>query len=287
MHIITAAGLSARISDLGAELQSLTLADGRELLWQGDAAHWSGRSPVLFPIVGRAAEDHLTVGGAPVTMAQHGFARRSRFELIASGPDFTRHLLTDSPATQAQFPRAFRLEVEHRLSDKGLALSATVTNSGHQPLPFGLGFHPAFAWPLPGCGAAPHEIELHNNAEPPRRALRDGLLTETELASPFHRGHLALTPGLFDEDALIFPEGAGSALRYGAEYGPGLEFHFENLPFLALWSKPGAPFLCIEPWQGMAARHGAGPALEDRPGTVTLAPGAQRSFTLRLRPSGF
>lgn len=287
MHEISAAGLIARISDLGAELQSLRLADGRELLWQGDPAHWAGRSPVLFPIVGRAAENRLTVGGDPVEMAQHGFARRSRFSLLDKGADFTRHRLTDSAETRAQFPRAFQLDLEHRLDAHGLSITADVTNTGRDALPFALGFHPAFRWPLPGAEAAPHEVELHNGAEPLRRKLQDGLISEAEAPSPFRKGHLALSHDLFTEDALIFPEGAGQALRYGAKNGPGLEFRFEHLPYLALWTKPGAPFLCIEPWQGMAARHGGGPALEDRPGTLTLAPGLSRSFAMKIRPSGF
>ena len=28
-----------------------------------------------------------------------------------------------------------------------------------------------------------------------------------------------------------------------------LEFNFEGFPYLAIWSKKGAPFVCIEPWQ--------------------------------------
>lgn len=287
MHEITASGLTARISDLGAELQSLQLPDGRELLWQGDPAHWSGRSPLLFPIVGRAPENRITIGGEAFEMAQHGFARRSTFALVAKGADFTRHRLTDTAETRAQYPLAFQLDLEHRLDAHGLTITAEVTNPGAEMLPFGLGFHPAFRWPLPGSEGAVHEIELHNNAEPPRRALREGLIAEAELPSPFRKGHLLLSHDLFTEDALIFPDGAGQSLRYGAQNGPGLEFRFENLPFLALWTKPGAPFLCVEPWHGMAARVGAGPALEDRPGTLHLAPGQSRAFTLRIRPSGF
>ena len=33
-----------------------------------------------------------------------------------------------------------------------------------------------------------------------------------------------------------------------------LEFDFTGFPYLALWSKKGAPFVCIEPWQNTADR---------------------------------
>lgn len=77
---------------------------------------------------------------------------------------------------------------------------------------------------------------------------------------------------------MIFPEGAGTALRYGAESGPRLSFEFEGLPHLALWQKPGAPFLCIEPWHGMAAEEEAGTEIADRPGSLVLAPGRTARF---------
>lgn len=114
--------------------------------------------------------------------------------------------------------------------------------------------------------------------------LRDGLLTGTTAASPFRSGRLDLHPGLFDDGALVFPEDAGQGLRYGVSGGPGLRLAFENLPNLALWTKPGAPFLCIEPWHGMAAHEGAPPDIAARPGTMTLAPGETRRFAMSITP---
>ena len=47
--------LSAEIDPLGAQLSILRDAAGRDLLWNGDAAVWAGRAPLLFPIVGALA----------------------------------------------------------------------------------------------------------------------------------------------------------------------------------------------------------------------------------------
>ena len=33
---------------------------------------------------------------------------------------------------------------------------------------------------------------------------------------------------------------------------PVLSVQFEGFPYLGIWTKPNAPFLCIEPWCGLA-----------------------------------
>lgn len=66
------------VSKKGAELQSI-VANGREFLWQGNPAFWGRRAPILFPIVGRLADDTLRINGHEYTMKQHGFARDSEF----------------------------------------------------------------------------------------------------------------------------------------------------------------------------------------------------------------
>lgn len=268
--------LRATISPLGAEMQSLEW-QGKPLLWNGDAAFWTGRSPVLFPIVGRADGDAIAVRGRMAQMKQHGFARRSTFELAAADESACTFALTDSAETRAVYPFAFRLSLTHRIEANRLSVSARVENRDSTPMPFGLGFHPAFLWPLPGAVGA-HRVMLDNRGEPALVRLDGGLIGETTLPSPFRKGGLTLDPAQFTDDAMIFPEGAGEGLVYGAETGPRLHFRFQNLPNLALWQKPGAPFICIEPWHGMTARKGAGPEIAARPYSVTLAPGDTATF---------
>ena len=270
--------LSVEVSSLGAEMQSLASADGRQWLWNGDGEWWSGRSPILFPIVGKAPEDTLAIDGKAYAMKQHGLARRREFALIGSASDVCRHQLAADDETMASYPFDFRLELEHRLTGRVLTVTATVTNAGFESMPYGIGFHPAFLWPLPGATGLPHRITLENGKEPDLFRLKDGMLSPEKHLSPFIGGHLMLEHRQFEADAMIFPEGAGDGLTYDVAEGPALKFTFRNLPNLALWQKPGAPFICIEPWHGMAAHLDGSAELTERPFTAALAPGEKASY---------
>lgn len=282
--------LTVDISSLGAEMQSLTGSDGRSWLWNGDPAFWNGRSPILFPIVGKAPDNTVLIDGQPFEMNQHGFARRSEFDLIDSTPTSCLHALTASDATRAVYPFDFRLTLRHEVKDRVLTVTAEVTNLDEQlngrPLPFGIGFHPAFVWPLPGAAERAHTITLDNRGEPALSRLESGLRLPGVSPSPFRQGRLVLSHGYFEQDALIFPEGAGLGLTYAADGGPSLKFAFDNLPNLALWTKPGAPFICIEPWHGTAPEVGASGELAARPYSMRLAPGASARFAFSVEIQG-
>lgn len=278
--------LAIEVSSLGAEMQSLATRDGRAWLWHGDSAFWAGRSPILFPVVGKAPDNRLRIDGEAFEMQQHGIARRSEFRLIKSGRSFCLHELTASDTSRTAYPFDFRLTLRHAVEGPRLVLTAEVTNTGTRPLPFGLGFHPAFAWPLPGAEGRPHMIQLGNGGEPELSRLDGGLRRPGLLPSPFAAGRLMLRHRDFEDDAMIFPDGAGDALTYGAEGGPSLRFRFSNLPNLALWTKPGAHFICIEPWHGTAPEIGASDELADRPYTMTLAPDQQAHFGFSVEIAG-
>ncbi len=267
---IANAQLSVDISALGAELQAIQTADGRSWLWDGDARWWTGRSPILFPMVGKAPDDRIAIDGKAYDMAQHGFARRSEFARAASSDVMCRYELTASDATRAAYPFDFRLTVTYALDGPALTVTAEVENRDHRAMPFGLGFHPAFVWPLPGAAGRAHTVTLDNRAEPALVRLKDGLVNPDKLPSPFTAGQLTLDPAQFAADAMIFPEGAGTGLTYAADGGPALHFTFDNLPNLALWQKPGAPYICIEPWHGTAAERGGSDDLTKRPYSTLL-----------------
>ncbi|MBB4052648.1 galactose mutarotase-like enzyme [Devosia subaequoris] len=278
--------ITVDVAALGAEMQLIQTRDGRQWLWHGDAAYWTGRSPLLFPIVGKAPNDTVTVDGVPFQMSQHGFARRSNFSLLVEETDRCVYRLTASEASRAMYPFDFQLDVEHRVEGHAVVVSATVTNCDHKIMPFGIGFHPAFAWPLPGAEDKPHSIELDDGGAPALRRLSGGLVEPKALPSPFEAGRLTLEHSLFANDAMLFPEGAGAGLVYGPAEGPNVHFTWENLPNFALWTKPGAGFICLEPWHGTAAAVGGSEELSERPFTELLGAGATERYGFRAELRG-
>ncbi len=282
---IASSRMTATISVNGAELQTLTDAAGNELLWNGDAQWWTGRAPILFPIVGALANDSHTVDGTVYKLPKHGFARRSRFEIVAQSHSVATFRLMDSPATLAAYPYRFNLEITYALDGFTLGVTASVTNTDDKSIPVSFGFHPAFLWPIPGAGSRDRQM-IEFDAEEPIPASRingDGLVVGLEPATRVHNKRLALTDDLFDDDALLFLSPASRGLVFGSADGTGntLDVAFPEMPNLGIWTKPGgAPFLCIEPWYGYASPVGYEGSLMEKPGTAILTPGEIREFAM-------
>ena len=269
---------------MGAELQSLTDADGGQYMSMGDPRFWSGRAPLLFPNVGRLAGDFLRVDGKAYPMPKHGFARCARFDLFSHDVDTARFRLTDSAATRAAYPFAFALDMVFCLDRASLTMTATIGNPSDVPLPASFGFHPAFAWPLPGgCAREDHEIRFARD-EPSRlsRVRPDGLIELSTRPSPVSGNSFRLDDALFTDDALVWQSLESRSLQYGCADGPALDIDFPDTPSLGIWTKPGAAFICIEPWAGYADPVGFAGNFADKPGVFTVAPGDTVSFRMTV-----
>lgn len=281
---ISSGALAAAINPLGAELSSLRDAEGRELMTDADPAFWTGRAPILFPVVGRVHDDMILVDGTRHPMPRHGFARRSMFDLAAQSPSHARFRLTDSPETHAAYPFAFVLDMDFALEDAMLAMAATITNPADRPLPMSFGWHPAFAWPLPyGGDRAAHRI-LFDRPEPGalRRITPEGYSTGAVRPSPVRDRVLALDDSLFVEDALVWDPVQSRALSYGTPDRPRLDIDFPDTGRLGIWMKPGARYVCIEPWHGIADPEDFGGEFRLKPGVIEVAPGESWRCEMRV-----
>lgn len=277
--------LSAEINPFGAELWSLRDARGRDFLWDGDPAWWAGRAPLLFPIVGRVPGDRFTDQGRTFELARHGFARRRRFEVVRQAPALARFRLSADAQTRAVYPFDFVLEAEFAARGAELRTTVSVTNRGPAAMPATFGFHPAFRWPAPDAGErGEHAIVFAQDEPGPLRRLdAAGLLRTERLPTPIAGRRLALDDAQFVEDAMIFDSPRSRSLSYGGQGGPSLTLSWTGMSHLGIWTKPGAPYLCIEPWHGMSAPADAPSALMDRPDLLHLAPGASAEFSMTVR----
>lgn len=280
---IASDALTASINPLGAELWSLSDAQGRQLMTDADPAFWTGRAPLLFPIVGGLAGDQYRLGERTFPMPKHGFARRSEFALVEADAAGTVFRLEANEATREQYPFDFRLDMGFALTGATLAMTATVSNMGDTSMPFSFGYHPAFAWPLPFGGAAEeHRVVFeHEEPQPIRRLdLATGLVAPGAQTSPVDGAVYAPAHADFEADALIWDQLASRSLTYGVPGQPQLKIDFPDTLMLGIWQKPGAGYLCIEPWAGIADPLGFDGDFTAKPGVMTLAPGAQQRLRM-------
>ncbi|WP_225206018.1 aldose 1-epimerase family protein [Novosphingobium huizhouense] len=282
---IESAALQVAIHPLGAELWSLRDHEGYEYMTDADPAFWTGHAPLLFPVVGALAGDRLRLDGRDYTLPKHGFARRSHFAPVETGPAHARFRLTDSPETRASYPFGFVLEMAYSVEDLTLVMEASVFNPNGRALPFSFGFHPAFAWPLPGgADKAAHKLVFERDEPQDVRRISKGaglLLPEGE-ATPVVGRELALRSELFEADAVIWTGLASRKVSYGADGGAWLDVAFPDMHMFGLWQVPGAHYICLEPWAGVADPVGFTGDFRDKPGVVLLPPGETARFQLAV-----
>lgn len=282
------ASLRAAVQTLGGELVSLQDRSGIEYIWEGDPVFWSGQNPILYPIVGSLKNGRVDIGGRSFEMARHGFARRAEFIPVEQGTDFIILELRESRETLVRYPFPFILRVRHQLLENGFSTSFTVENPGETSMPFCIGAHTAIRCPL-AAGERFEDYQLvFDQTEDADTLLltSEGLIQAGETEPMLSRGKIALNYDLFHRlDTLIFQglHSRRAALRH-KDTGRGVSLDFRQFPMAAFWSKPGAPFLCMEPWHGCAALNSESGLFRDKPHVIELAPGGKKelaySFTL-------
>jgi galactose mutarotase-like enzyme len=267
--------LSVEVDPLGAQLSSLRDDSGRDLLWDGDPAVWAGRAPLLFPIVGALAGGKYRLGSSSYALSRHGFARGKRFELIEATSDKALFRLKADETTLPVYPFQFELDVQFALNGPTLSLTAVIWNLGADELFASVGFHPAFRWPLPfGRPRASHFIEFADSELAPIRRLdSQGLLRAERIETPVLERLLALDDDLFRDDVIIFDDLRSHSVTYGADEGPRIRVSYPDAPYLGLWTKPKAEFICIEPWHGVADPVGFTGDFKTKPGVFRVAAG--------------
>lgn len=276
--------LDVAIDPLGAQLSVLRDAAGQDLLWHGDAAVWKGRAPILFPIVGTLNGGHFRWQGQRFALPRHGFARERRFQVIRSDAHAALLRQTGDAATHAKYPFSFVLEVAFHLDGGRLTTIASVINSGDFALPASLGFHPALRWPLPqGSARGEHHLEFeHDEPAPMRRLDARGLLTPIPHPTPVQGRRLLLDDALFVDDVMIFDRFTSRSLVYGSNAGLRIRVEFPDATHLGLWTRPGAGFICIEPWRGVADPAGFAGGFGDKPGVFMVEPGGSQELTMTI-----
>jgi galactose mutarotase-like enzyme len=277
---LRSAGASASIARHGSELKSWTIGN-QELIWGADPKFWARSAPILFPVIGASAGGVIVVSGKSYAMPQHGFARDSVFDLVERGDNWAVLMLTDNDVTRKHYPFPFSISVRFELSAKSLTMDFEVATAATS-MPYQLGFHPAVAWPLGDDRYAGCELVFScKETCPIFRLNSQGLLRHQAVAS-VEGGTLPIDAQLINDGALIFPDSRSRSVRFTSRRGPHLEMSVDGFPHFAAWTKPGAPFLSIEPWAGLPDWDDAAGELASRPGINVADPGQSQRHSVVL-----
>ena len=266
--------IKAKIKSFGAELNSLQKIDeDLEYIWQGNPKYWNRHSPILFPIVGRLKNDSYTYQNQKYNMSQHGFARDKEFELVINEVDFIEFRLKSDEKTLEIYPFSFELYLSYKLEKNSLIVSYKVINKSDDKMLFSIGAHPAFNWSLKEDEKKEdYFLEFENIKETKRYFLNDKGLVYDSVDLKIIDNKIALNEELFKNDALVFEDFNIKTLTLKNSKNENfVKLNFENFPYLGIWSKPsGAPFICIEPWFGVADDENSNQNFEDKKGIITL-----------------
>jgi galactose mutarotase-like enzyme len=267
-----------RIATTGAECRSWSVG-GRHLLWSPDAAIWDAVAPLLFPVCGWTRGGQMRIGGRTYPLGLHGFARQSLFRVAEAHADRARLALCDDAATRSQYPFAFELTATYALRPSALDVTLEVRNPASGPLPYAVGLHPGFRIDprRPLTISFDEAEEAHVPVIAP-----GGLFSDRRRGIPLQGRRLALDRATFAQEALCFVPARSHGIELDQGDGTALRVEYPDFENLVLWSRPGAPFLCIEPWTGFGDPEGFAGDIFEKPGMRLLGPGESAAHRVRL-----
>jgi galactose mutarotase-like enzyme len=245
-HIIKNNFVTATFNSKGAELISLK-SSKTEYIWNGNPKFWGKHSPVLFPIVGTLKNNSYMYGNKTYSLSRHGFARDLEFDIIESNQESIVFSLKSNLETQKMYPFDFELRLKYALENLKLIISYEIINNSVTKMPFSIGAHPAFSLQN---DFENYSLKFNENENLLSYTLENDLISETTFNIETFDKKLPLTYSLFENDALIFKKLNSKSITIFENKKPLIKVEFNDFPFLGIWTKPNAKFICIEPWLG-------------------------------------
>ena len=272
--------LVAKIQTNGAELISLiNNATQEEIIWEGNPLYWEKHSPILFPIVGSLKNNAYTYNDKVYKMLRHGFARDIAFETISKAENNVTFKLLPSDETKLEYPFDFELLVSFELIANSLEVSYSIKNIGNKLLPFSIGGHPAFAL---NDDFENYSLAFRDNESLSCFKLKNDLIVKEFDEINLKEKKLPLTYSLFENDAIIIKQMKTKQISILKNDIPFLKFEFDDFPNFGIWTKVGAPFICLEPWVGYADTFETSGNILEKEGIQLLEPNFNKKYTYNI-----
>jgi galactose mutarotase-like enzyme len=282
--------LKVGIDRNGAEVRKVkNKKNNLDYMWTGDQAYWGRVSPVLFPIVGRLKDDQYQINERTYKLSQHGFLRDVEFDVLEQTATSADFIFESAGRFIEVYPYEFKAIIRYMLNDDSLIVKWEIVNENEQEMYFSIGAHPAFKIPLledetigdyrlhftPAMDKNVMEYELENS-----------LLHEKGCVNDIQT--LPLMNTLFAHDALVYSN-IDKITLISNKSSHGVEVLFENFPFVGIWSKYNeedgsiAPFVCIEPWYGVADRFDTSGDFKEKFGVNQIKPGETFQIEYKMK----
>ena len=272
--------ISASINSIGAELIRLE-KDNKNYIWTVDETYWNKTSPILFPIVGRLKNDSYSINNTTFELPRHGFARNFDFKIVNQTENSVVFQLESNSETLKNYPFDFQLQLEYLLEDNTLKMNYSVVNKSNETMPFSIGAHPAFAI---DNNFSDYSLRFNKDDKFISYELENEQFNNSFKEISAVNNTISLDYSLFEKDALVFKHLNSNELTLLENGKEVLSVQFEGFPYLGIWTKPNAPYLCIEPWCGLADNVNHNGELSIKEGINLLEKEAtfKRTMTIRL-----
>ena len=269
MSLITIANgqMTVTISTLGAEIQSIKDGNGVERLWQGDPTFWKGRAPILFPVAGGLREDCYYLDGERFEMPKHGHVRLLDWAVEEQTDTSATFLMTEK---HPGFPFDYELRAVFTLQDNSLKVAYRVSNRGDRTFWFGIGAHEAYATP---GGLEAYTIEFDETECLANYELDGNLIKKDPVVMAEATDKLPLKTEYFAVDALVFRTLKSRGVTLTSKlHDRKVRVAFPDHDVLMFWTKPGADYICIEPWINAPDFVDSDMQIAHKPGCLCLKP---------------
>lgn len=258
--------LTATFNTLGAELISLT-SNGKELIWEGNSLFWDKQSPILFPTIGSLKDDTYFFEGKKYHLPRHGFAREKEFQIKEHSANQIIFSLKQDEETLKVYPFHFELQIAYILVENKVEVHYSVQNNSNNFMHFSIGGHPGFAL---SQDFEKYALVFDHKEELCFSLLENHLLSDENQILETLDKILPLKYKLFEKDALVFKNHKVDSVTIQKSGKDHIKVSFKGFPDLGIWTKVGAPFICIEPWFGHADKVEANQNLLEKEGIISL-----------------
>ena len=268
--------LTVGISEFGAEIKSIVFNDS-EYIWEGKPEVWGASCPLLFPICGGLKDDKYVLNGNEYTLEKHGFARKKTFIVETESETGATFLLCADEATMKSFPFDFELRITYTLIEKSVKIDYSVINKSNDTMYFNIGSHEGYYTPE---GIEDYDVIFPENETLSSSVLYGNLLSGQKQPIIKDSSVLPLYDKYFIVDALVFTDlKSRSAILRNRKTGKAVKVDFPDDKYFLLWHKHGAPYICLEPWNGMPDRVGSNYNIAEKEGVTALDANCEYNHT--------